>query len=327
MTSAELQRRDYRVTTRDGVGLRARSVATSGHEGPVIVLVHGVAAPLEPTYDLPVDGYSFMVELARRGYRAVAFDHRNFGASDRAPAMSVPPIPNEDGAGLHTLDSSVEDIRAVVADALTRFGVDRLTLFGSSRGAIQVLAYAAGDGAALELAILNNPSSLCYLAGVRAGPLLADRDRERTKTRLKENYLEYTAEFQRTRWKKLFGDHLAVDEALQEAYIEACLRSDEEGNQGNPPRFRVPAEGMPTRTPLLDLARLACPVLVIEAEQVPAEHIASFLADVPRGLARLIHIRDSNHFTLRNERRYELANIIDAAVAAHGWGCARARAL
>ena len=52
-------------------------------DAPAIVLVHGIAAPLEPTYDLGVPGYSFLEELARRGLRAFAFDHRSFGKSDR----------------------------------------------------------------------------------------------------------------------------------------------------------------------------------------------------------------------------------------------------
>ncbi len=141
-------REDFSVRTRDGVGLRARAVAAAGlpREAPLIVLVHGIAAPLEPTYDLPVPGYSFLEELAARGLRAVAFDHRGFGKSDRDARMARPPQPDPEGRGLHGLDDSVEDIRAVVEACRDRYRVDRLTLFGSSRGAIQVLAAANKHG-------------------------------------------------------------------------------------------------------------------------------------------------------------------------------------
>jgi pimeloyl-ACP methyl ester carboxylesterase len=310
-------REDFRVQTRDGVGLRARAVARPNlpADAPVVVLVHGIAAPLEPTYDLPVQGYSFLEELAGRGLRAIAFDHRNFGKSDRDPRMARPPQPDPEGRGLHSLDDSVEDIRAMVDACRIRFGVDRVTLFGSSRGAIQVLAAALGLEHALELAILNNPSSLCYLSGATTGGALVAMQAERDGARRETDYTPYTAEYQRKRWSKLFGDGAAqTDAALQERYIDSCLASDEEGSRQSPPVFRVPSEGFPVRVPLLALDRLAVPTLVVEAEEVLAEHVEAFLTATPPGRARVMHIVGSNHFTLRNARRFELANIIDAAI-------------
>ena len=80
MTSVhEHGRHDHFVTTRDGVRLRIRTVAPAASARATIVLVHGISAPLVPTYDLAVPTYSFMETLAARGYRVVAFDHRNFG--------------------------------------------------------------------------------------------------------------------------------------------------------------------------------------------------------------------------------------------------------
>jgi pimeloyl-ACP methyl ester carboxylesterase len=313
-----LRREDWGVETRDGVRLRVRTVAQSdlGKDAPTVLLVHGIAAPLEPTYDLGVDGYSFLGELASRGLRAIALDHRNFGKSARDPRMSAPP--NADPRGLQTLDDSVEDIRAVVDMSLSRYGLPKLTLFGSSRGAIQVLAAALEPtlAARLHLAILNNPSSLCYLSGATSGPRLDAMVAERREAAREHDYTPYTADYQRKRWKKLFGDGAAAhtDAALQEAYIAACIASDADGAKMDPPVFRVPTESFPERVPLLPLDRLAVPTLVIEAEEVPDDHLAAFFASVPRGRARFQRIRDSNHFTLRNARRYELANIIEAAV-------------
>jgi pimeloyl-ACP methyl ester carboxylesterase len=325
VTSAE--RTDYRVTTRDGVGLRVRSVARPGGRGEVIVLVHGIAAPLEPTYDLPVPGYSFLEELAGRGYRAVAFDHRNFGRSDRAAALGAPPEPDPSGRGVQTLDDSVEDIRAVVEDACSRYDVPRVTLFGSSRGAIQVLAHVATDGAHVSLAILNNPSSLCYLSAIASGPLLAEIARGREEARRAHNYTQCTATFQRQRWRHLFGSEggggsQTVDPAIQDAYIACCIESDPDGARQSPPIFRVPTESFPERLPLIPLERLGIPVLIVEAEEAPDAHVAAFLASVPPGRARWVRLHDSNHFTLRNARRFELANLIDAAITARAWGAA-----
>jgi pimeloyl-ACP methyl ester carboxylesterase len=234
-------------------------------------------------------------------------------------ALEQPPVPDPEGRGLQTIDDSVEDIRTVVEDACERYRTPRVTLFGSSRGAIQVLSYAASGPVPLELAILNNPSSLCYLSGVTSGSALSAMQAERASAARPDNYTPYTAEFQRARWRKLFGDGEAADSALQEAYIQACLRSDAAGSRQNPPVFRVPTESFPNRIPLIDLSRLALPLLVIEAEEVPEEHVAAFFAAIPAGRAHLLRIRDSNHFTLRNPRRFELANLIELAVVATAW--------
>lgn len=322
------ERRDYRVRTADGVGLRVREVAsaTTAAGAPVIVLVHGISAPLEPTYDLPIPGYSILEELAARGYRAVALDHRNFGGSDRAPALDRPSIEDPEQRGVHTLDDSVEDIRAVIADARERFSAQHLALFGSSRGALQVLAYAVAHPGDLALVILNNPSSLAYLAAARSGDALAWYREEWEDGRRSRNYLEYTAEVQRRRWAKILGDHDRIYADIQDAYLESCMRTDPEGSRRDPPVFRVPTESIPDRVPLIPLERLSVPCLVIEAEDKPAKHIAEFLRTVPAGLARMITIRDSDHFTLRNPKRYELVNVVDAAITALDWGTTASRA-
>ena len=312
------RREDWFTTTRDGKKLRVRVVekAALPADAPVIVLVHGIAAPLEPTYDLPVPGYSFMEELASRGMRVVALDHRSFGRSERDPRLSQPPVADPEGRGIHSLDDSIEDIRAVVEESRRRFEVPKLTLFGSSRGAIQVLGAAILLSDALELAILNNPSSLCYLSGSTGGENLAAMIQERKDAQRENNYMPYTAEYQRKRWKKLFGDHMpnAVDDDLQEKYIAACIASDEEGSKMATPIFRVPSEGFPERVPLLDHSALKVPTIVVEAEEVPDAHVAAFFATMPKHRARLLRIVGSNHFTLRNARRFELANIIEASM-------------
>jgi pimeloyl-ACP methyl ester carboxylesterase len=319
-SSLATERSDYAVRTADGVTLRARQVAPRGMSAPpVIVLVHGIAAPLEPTYDLALPSYSILEELAKRGYRAVAFDHRNFGGSDRAPALDLPPVEDREHRGVHTLDDSVEDIRAIVADARERFSVRDVTLFGSSRGALQVFAYACGGGGGVSMVIMNNPSSLCYLAGARDGEPARWAREERSEAERSHNYLSYTAEYQRRRWAKLFGEGGKVDAALQDAYIESCLRTDEEGCRRDPPVFRVPTESIPDRVPLVSVEQLRVPCLAIDAEHKPAAHVEAWMQSVP-GLARFIEIRDSDHFTLRNPKRFELLNIVEAAMRGLAWG-------
>ncbi len=280
-------------------------------------MLHGISAPLVPTFDLPIEGYSFIEEVAQRGYVVLAFDHRNFGESDRDPKMSEPPVEDPEGKGIHTMADSLEDIRAVIADAKTRFGVDKVTLFGSSRGAIQGVAYALAHPSDLTVAVLNNPSSLCYLAGAREGALLEQARAEHKKTLRGYNYLLYTEESQRKRWGNLFGEGSLVTEEVQEAYIQVCLDTDLEEPNG----FRVPIEAIPfTQVPLLPVEELRVPCLLVEGEGKSAELIDFFQSTAPEGLVRVVNIHDTDHFTLRNRRRFELANLLDVASTAARWG-------
>jgi pimeloyl-ACP methyl ester carboxylesterase len=311
-----LKTSDYRVQTKDGVGLRVRACSPESGASQVIVMLHGISAPLVPTFDLPIPGYSFIEEVAGRGYHAVAFDHRNYGASDRDPRMNEPPVEDPEGKGIHTMDDSIVDIHAVIEDAKSRYGVDRVVLFGSSRGAIQGVAYALAHPEHLHIAVLNNPSTLCYLAGAREGKWL-EAMREAHKPTLRGfNYLLYTEEMQRKRWSKLFGEGSLVSEEVQEAYIKVCLDTDPEEPNG----FRVPVEAIPFKTPLLPLEELTIPCLLVEGEEKKPEHIDFFMSCVPEGLARMVRIHDTDHFTLRNARRFELANLLDVAAAARRWG-------
>ena len=315
-----LERTDFAVRTGDGVQLRVRTVSSteSTRERAVIVLVHGISAPLEPTYDLSRPGYSFMEELAGRGHRVVAFDHRNFGRSERCSAMSAQPI--EGDVGVHSLDDSVEDIRTVVADTRNRYRADRVLLFGSSRGAIQALAYAVRFPSGLSLVVVNNPSEMCYLAGATSGASRDQFRQARSEARRSHNYLFYTADVQRQRWSKLFGADSSVDAELQEAYLASCIATDEEGSARKPPGFRVPTESIPDRQPLVEFRALEVPCLVVDGEEPSDFALACFFDCVPRSIVHRVKIHDTNHFTLRNARRFELANLVDAAATCLSWG-------
>lgn len=307
----KLAREDYLVTTRDSVEVRVRTVAQEGKDAaPVILLVHGVSAPLEPTYDLRVPGYSFMEMLAERGYRSVALDHRNFGGSTRSAELSHPPT---DGFA-HTLDDSLEDIRAVIEDCRSRFDQSRVVLFGSSRAALQVVAFAAQHSDLLSLVIANNPSSAAYLSGVSEGPLVEERSRRLAESLRPVNYINYTEEVLFGRWDKLFGDKILVPPDVQKKYVESCLATDAESSKKNPPCFRVPTEKIPDLNPLVSLDSIRVPCLVTDAEERPADHIAAFRNLFPPNLLSWQKIEDSDHFTLRNPKRFELANLVDLAV-------------
>src|SRR5688500_3231613 len=57
----------------------------------VLLFVHGVTYPAETTFDLRVDGASWMDYIAERGYDVWLLDVRGYGRSTRPPEMERPP--------------------------------------------------------------------------------------------------------------------------------------------------------------------------------------------------------------------------------------------
>ncbi len=319
-----ISRTDHRVVTGDGIGLRVRCVQPASEPAAalrdrVLVLLHGMETPLEPTFDLDVPGYSFMEQMASRGYAAIAFDHRNFGRSDRHPAMSAEPVPDGAGPALFSLDDAAEDTAAVVADACARFATSGVTLLGSSQGTLHALAYAAREPERVRLVIMNNPLAFCFTMGALEGPRVEETRRmlARYNARHPHNYRVLgEPEFRAGLHHK--HDTL-LDPALVDGYVAACVRSDPDSGLRTPPGFRVPKERFPERIPVIDCARIRAPILMVTAEDVTDDDVAALAAVLPHRMLRLLRIRDSDHSTLRNPRRFELYNIVDAALSAWEW--------
>ena len=98
-----------------GIELFVRNKRPQGIESfssnRIVLFVHGVTFPSESTFDLPLDGFSWMDFIARAGYDVYLVDVRGYGRSTRPPAMSEPPDRN---APVATLVEAVDDVDAAV---------------------------------------------------------------------------------------------------------------------------------------------------------------------------------------------------------------------
>lgn len=110
------------VAIGDGLSL---NVVEAG-AGPPVVLVHGLPSNVGDWASVPE-------ELARRGWRAIAYDRVGYGWSSRVPAVE----------GAYTLASNARELAALL-DAL---GLERAALVGWSYGGgvVQALAEAAPE--------------------------------------------------------------------------------------------------------------------------------------------------------------------------------------
>src|SRR5215204_1789907 len=80
------------VRVREGtMYMRRKRRERLGSELHAVVFVHGATYPLEATFDLSVDGLSWMTDLAHTGFDVYAFDLIGYGRSSRPAASCLRP--------------------------------------------------------------------------------------------------------------------------------------------------------------------------------------------------------------------------------------------
>jgi pimeloyl-ACP methyl ester carboxylesterase len=116
-----------------------------------LLLLHGATYPAESTFDLPLDGVSWMDYTARRGYDVYLMDVRGYGHSTRPPEMDAPADRNPPFADTET---AVRDIGAVVDYILARRHVNKLDILGWSWGTATTATYASANPDKVERLVL-----------------------------------------------------------------------------------------------------------------------------------------------------------------------------
>jgi pimeloyl-ACP methyl ester carboxylesterase len=97
----------------------------------ILLFVHGATYASETTFDLKLNGLSWMDYIAQHGYDVYLVDVRGFGKSTRLPEMDQPA---EDNAPIVRTDTAVSDVGATVDFILKRRGASKLNLMGWSWG-------------------------------------------------------------------------------------------------------------------------------------------------------------------------------------------------
>src|SRR5215470_9924908 len=140
-----------------------------------VLYVHGATYPASTSFDLPLDGFSWMDYLAARGYDVYLLDVRGYGRSTRPPEMSEKPDAH---APIVRSDTAVRDIGAVVDFILKRRNIPRLSLIGWSWGTTLMATYTTQNATKVERLVLYAPGwvrKTASLVPVAPGPLGAYR--------------------------------------------------------------------------------------------------------------------------------------------------------
>lgn len=208
--------------------------------GRVLLYVHGATLPSEATFDLALDGLSWMDYIAGQGWDVYLMDVRGYGRSTRLPEFAPAGATR---APIVRTDAKVQDVGAVVDFIRTRRGVDRISLLGWSWGTVVTGAYASTHGDEIGSLVLYAPV-WC------AGPCDFDPEQAQGLAAAHAQNQETAAVVVQTMAQARRRIRAGVPErqldalmppAWFEAWSAATLASDPVGAQQDPPVLRTPA--------------------------------------------------------------------------------------
>lgn len=245
--------------------LRNRRRADLGSQGPArtLLFIHGATYPSSSTFDLELDGLSWMSFIADRGFDVWCLDLRGHGHSSRPPEMSRP---SQENGPIARGDIAQRDIGAASAFIRKMRGLPRLTMMGHSWGTALVGRFSADNPGLVERVVLFAPVWIRRTPSlVQAGPgplgawrgVTREQCLARWTTGLKEDEREA---FIPPGWFERFADVL--------------FAGDPEGLAMNPPVVRAPngvildgLEYWSAGIPYYDPARIAAPTILVVGDR------------------------------------------------------------
>lgn len=276
-----------------------------------LLFVAGSTYPASTSFDLPLDGVSWMDHLARGGFDVYLVDVRGYGRSTKPAEMAAPPL---DHAPIVRTPVAVADVGAAVSFIRTRCGLDRINLMGWSWGTTIMARYTSDHPDHVLKLILIAPQWLRTTpsAADAGGPLGAYRVVDRTAA--KARWLNGVPEDKKA---------AILPDAWFEAWAEATFAQSEFG----PDRLRAPngtvqdsrdywASGKPVYNP----TEITVPVLIVHGDldrDCPidmAEAVFGKLSSAPT--RSWIEIRDATHSLFLETSRWQVFDAVDGFLTA-----------
>lgn len=228
-----LEVHEFRVPGDPGIEIYVRNKCPAGlsdfSSGRTVIYVHGATYPAETSFDLALDGFSWMDAIAAQGYDVYLMDVRGYGASTRPAAMA---LPAQDNPPVATTEEAMRDLDAVVDFVRGRRGIERVCLLAWSWGTAITQWYTSLHVAKVEKLALYAPlwkRETPSLVQAGPGPLGA--------------YRRVDMGAARQRWLHGVPDHRRADlipPGWFEAWSAATLATDPVGAAGSPPCLRAP---------------------------------------------------------------------------------------
>ena len=276
-----------------------------------LLFVHGATYPAHTSFDLKLDGMSWMDYIAARGYDVYLLDIRGYGKSTRPREMDDKPDAN---APVVRGVTAVKDISAVVDFILKRRSIPRLSLLGWSWGTTLMATYTTENPGKVERLVLYAPAWIRTTPSLSrpAGPLGA--------------YRAVAREQAQSRW--LTGvpeDKKAtlIPAGWFESWADATFATDPVGAKMTPPALRAPNgvqqdgdEFFSAGKPYYDPGKITVPTLLVHAEwdrDTPAymaQTLFPLLVNAPG--KRYVQLPEGTHTIMMEKNRLMLFEAVQA---------------
>ena len=279
-----------------------------------ILFVAGSTYPASTSFDLALDGLSWMDHLAGEGFDVYLVDIRGYGRSTKPPEMALPP---QDNAPIVRTPVAVADIGAAVAFIRKRRGVEKTNLIGWSWGATLMARYTSENADHVAKLVLIAPQWLRTTPSVAdtGGTLGAYRivDRSAAKARwLNGVPEEKKAAILPDSWFETWANATFAQSGIGDDRLLApngtVLDSREYWSAGNP---------------LYDPRHISVPVLIVHADldrDCPidmARAVFGKLSSAP--YRRWIEIGDGTHSLLMERNRWQVFDAVDGFLGESGF--------
>jgi pimeloyl-ACP methyl ester carboxylesterase len=306
--SYEIAAEEFRIPS-DTAGIelyvRNKRPKDAGQRNPdkTLLYVHGTSQASEATFDLALEGYSWMDYLAARGWDVFLVDLRGYGRSSRPPEMRQPADANPP---IVTTDVALRDFGAAADRIRRERGIARLAIMGWSWGTVTVGAYAARNPDKVSRLVQYAPSWLREKTPADERPLGA--------------YATWTVEEALANLQTGVPEEKRgglMERAWFEAWKEAALATDPEGARRTPPVVRSPNGAAHDRIvywgagkPYYDPAEIAVPTLLIRGEwdglspRARGAEVFTRLIRAPR--KRFVEVGGGTHLLMLEKNRLQL---------------------
>ncbi len=268
-----------------------------------LLFVHGATYPAETSFDLALDGLSWMDYIAAHGWDVYLVDLRGYGSSTRPAEMDSPAEQNEP---VVTTQVAIRDVASAVDFILKRRGIRKLNLIGWSWGTTIMAGYAAANNHRVNRLVLYAPvwvrDTASQIAG--SGPLGA--------------YRTVTKEAARKRWLNGVPEQIAgnlIPAGWFDAWADATWATDPQSKDTG--LLRAPnGVVQDVRTywmqgkPLYDPGEILVPTLVIGAQwdQDTPPYMAQAVFGLLRNAVakRRVEIGEGTHTVIMEKNRMQL---------------------
>ena len=252
-----------------------------GANAPKLFCVHGSSYSGKTMFDLQVpnrDDYSMMDHFARRGYEVWTMDHEGYGHSDKT-------------AGNSDIQSGVEDLAAAMKIVQRESGAAKLSFFGQSSGALRAARFATQHPENVEKLALD-----AFVYTGKDAPTLIER---------KKNLPRYQASNRRPVSREFYESVFTRDHSGAADSFLGSVIADQELKYGD----SVPTGtyvDMTTKLPMVDPAKVLCPVLICRAEHdgiATDADILDFYSQLPTADKQIVKIGGLAHTAILGVNR------------------------